>query len=165
MSGRLLKCLFTAFVIQMALPNESTACTCLGPRVNDRAAYQEWFQQRTVVFRGTVIADESFERRYTGARTTFHMRKVTFRIDRQWKGVEGSTITVITNAEASMCGVDFRQGSQHLVAADRQLVSIADLTPSEIVELVAGSCTSSWLTDQKAFLDAFGEGQPSNPGR
>ena len=165
MSGRLLKCVFAAIVIQMALPDASTACSCRGPRVNDRAAYQEWFQQRTVVFRGTVIADELFERRYTGARTTFHLRKVTFRIDRQWKGVEGSTITVITNADGAMCGVDFRQGNQHLVAADRQPGSNADLAPSEIVELVADSCTSSWLRDQKAFLDAFGEGQPSNPGR
>ena len=162
MSDRLLKCLFAAFVIQVALPNESSACTCRGPQVNDRAAYQEWFQQRTVVFRGTVIADESFDRRYTGARTTFHLRKVTFRIDRQWKGVEGSTITVVTNADGAMCGVYFRQGSQHLVAADRQPVSGADLTPSETAELAADSCTSSWLRDQKAFLAAFGEGQPPN---
>ena len=43
MSGRLLKCLFAAFVVQMALPDVSAACTCRGPRVNDRAAYQEWF--------------------------------------------------------------------------------------------------------------------------
>ena len=90
---------------------------------------------------------------------------MTFRIDRQWKGVEGSTITVITNVDGAMCGVDFRQGSQHLVAADRQRVSDADLTPSEIVELAANSCTSSWLRDQNVFLDAFGEGQPPNPDR
>jgi hypothetical protein len=79
--------------------------------------------------------------RYTGARTTFHLRKVTFRIDRQWKGVEGSTIAVVTNADGAMCGFDFRQGSQHLVAADRKPVSVADLTPGETAELAADSCT------------------------
>ena len=66
MTRQLLMCLFAAFAIQMALPEVGFACTCTAAKVADRAAYQEWFQQRTVVFRGTVIADELFDRRSPG---------------------------------------------------------------------------------------------------
>jgi hypothetical protein len=82
------------------------------------------------------------------------MRKLTFSVERQWKGADGSTITIITNAEGSMCGVDYRQGSRYLVAAD--------LTPSETPELRSDICTGWPLRDQKSFLAAFGEGQPPN---
>ena len=38
--------------------------------------------------------------------------KVTFSVERQWKSAPGSPIAVITNADGSMCGIDYRQGGR-----------------------------------------------------
>jgi hypothetical protein len=168
MSSRLLKYLLGAFVIQTALPDIVSACTCLGGRVQDRAAYQQWFQQRTVVFRGTVIADELLpEVRITAPNVpnniTFRPRRVTFNVERQWKGVEGSTVAVVTDADGGMCGIDYRQGGRYVVAADQRPVMNADLTLSQTPELRTDTCIGpAWLRDEKSFLAAFGEGQPPN---
>ena len=157
-----LKCFFLAVVALMAVPDEGFACSCLGPRIEDRQAYQQWFQQRTVVFRGTVTANELMPE-FRFRNTALRFRKVTFTIDRQWKGVSASTITIFTQSEGSMCGVDYRVGSRDLVAADRVPALNADLSPSETLELRTNICTGSlWWRDQKAFLDAFGEGRPPN---
>ena len=161
MGKQLLKCFFAAVAVHMALPNMAFACTCMaGGRIEDRAAYQRWFEQRAVVFRGTVIADELLPP-LPIANAMIQQRKVTFNVERQWKGAVGSTIAVITNVGEGMCGIEYQRGGRYFVAADRRTTT-ADLTAREVPDLQTDGCRGAtyWMRDEKRFLETFGNGQP-----
>jgi hypothetical protein len=45
---------------------------------------------------------------------------VTLRVDRAWKGVDSSTVVVVTGMRDAECGFPFRRGGSYLVFAHRR---------------------------------------------
>lgn len=93
---------------------ETGFCSCVGPRnaQSARASSDAVFTGRVVSVRDTVV----------GAGTQhgpWQERLVTLQVDRAWKGVESSTVVVMTGMGGGDCGFPFQPGKSYLVYANR----------------------------------------------
>jgi hypothetical protein len=94
------------------------------------------FWQTSAVFDGTVISIEPVQRDDFIGGSTVRITENVVRLDvrQAWKGVDTSTIEVVTNVGGGSCGFDFKLGGRYLVFADRGTldgrlqVSICNLT-------------------------------------
>ena len=128
------------------------ACSCsegtmeLSP-AEARAVFRGWFDSfKGALFIGRVTALEAVENDQAGSRVI--EMKVTFSVERYWKGVEGRTITIFTGAGCCDCGVKYSMGKRYFVLAQK----IEKQLRTDI-------CTSpKGLDDVKAYEKEFGRG-------
>lgn len=90
----------------------STFADCPCPEYSDPLVSLE---QSTAVFSGRVLTihDDSDVSPITGT----GMKKVDFRVDRGWKGIERTRISVSTSNSSAACGYEFSTGEEYLVYA------------------------------------------------
>jgi hypothetical protein len=123
-------------------PQDASACSCLPPPQKiDHRAWLKGFDG--AVFEGTLVAEQRVVGNY-GAE-----RKMTFRVDRQWKGVTSPQIVVSTPVDSAACGIGVAPKVSRLIVASR--------TPEGFQ---TGICAYAYVLDQKAFRAAVGEGSP-----
>jgi hypothetical protein len=132
------------------------ACTCVENTVElspaeARAALRGWFDSfEGALFIGRVTALEAVESEFAGVRVT--EMKVTFSVERYWKGVDGRTITIFTGAGCCDCGVSYSVGERYFILAQR-----VD------ARLRTDICTSpKGLDDVKPYEMEFGRGMVPN---
>ena len=102
--------LFIALLI--ASPQAAFGCSCREVESNKRArvSYKRWLKDfNGAVFTGRVLKAEKIEARYE--------RKVTFEVERYWKGVEGAEVVIHTAMDGAACGAPFVEGERYFVIA------------------------------------------------
>ncbi|WP_158602137.1 hypothetical protein [Cohnella endophytica] len=85
--------------------NRASACSCVGGSAKDK------LERSTVVFEGKVIKKGKTRQSQFGG-----LREYTFDVDKAWKGVQSSKVTIYSydGSEAS-CGLQFNKGQSYLV--------------------------------------------------
>lgn len=104
------------------------ACSCLAPGDAIEAA-----GEADAVFAGTVLRQEATDRRADSPlmariKSFFGMqvrhgpdeRRFALEVDEPFKGIESSTIEVVTSADSASCGYSFQVGRKYLVFAQRE---------------------------------------------
>jgi hypothetical protein len=131
----------------LAWPDSAIACTCQPPLPTPIAAaespivaaeYRQWLAGFDgVVFRGTVVSAEA-----AGIN-----RKVTFRVERVWKGVSTAELVVYNDG---LCPIAFVVRKSYLIAA----------APTE--RPITTTCAAGFFKtrNEAAFLAALGQGSP-----
>ena len=94
-------------VVCLVLFSASMAQACTCGRV---PTTKESLKHSTAVFSGKVTKIEPFKKYYF---------KVTFEIDRTWKGTKGKTETVLTPNSGAGCGYTFEKGKSYLLYSYR----------------------------------------------
>jgi hypothetical protein len=125
------------------------ACSCLETKSDkkEKADYKRWLKAFDgAVFSGKVVKIERIQSSY--------QMKVTFKVDRYWKGVDGLEATIETAMDGAACGVHYIEGNQYFVIANRSGEKLStDLC--------------SWLgysKNEKAYLKGLGSGKiPKTP--
>jgi len=84
----------------------TSACTCIPP-----SDVYTSYAASDAVFLGEVIAISS------DPTPPFYNRRVTMRVERDWKGAPGATIDVVTSGSSASCGFEFLIGTRYLVYA------------------------------------------------
>jgi hypothetical protein len=151
-----------AAVVSLARPDSAFACSCIQPlpaasnsAFNPTVEYRQWFAGfNGVVFRGTVLSVESALR--DQARTQLSVAgamaalRVTFRVERVWKGVTTSEIAIYTAENDGLCGIKFAVGTSYLVAAG----------PPELP--TTGTCSEGYFytRSEATLVDVLGQGSP-----
>jgi hypothetical protein len=146
-------------------PDAASACSCPDRRPTTALQYREWLPTfNGAVFRGTVLSVEQVQpapsvEQVQPAQSSEPQEapfptwwlKVTWRVDRYWKGVTSSPLVIYTGPDDASCGIRFTVGGSYLVAADPRDGS-----------LTANICTLGWFytRDPEAFRAALGEGAP-----
>src|SRR5688572_12494594 len=96
----------------------SFACTC----APSQSATEE-LKRAAAVFAGRVLE----VKRHKRPANLFADVEVIFVVDRDWKGVEGTTVSVFTGSWSASCGYGFKAGRTYLVYAyentERRLVT------------------------------------------
>ncbi len=133
------------------------ACSCGQAKVKTtKKALRSWFDTFDgAIFVGTVEIIESGEYLVDADRrliTTVGKQKVVFRVERFWKGVQGSTATIYTGAGCCDCGVGYKLGQRYFISAFR----IENRLETSI-------CTSQELNAVKSFEKNFGKGYQPRP--
>ena len=95
-------CLVGVLLIGLAFPAGVQACSCLSPRTPWEAR-----TRADAVFSGTVL---DIQRRDVSLR-------VTFELDKAWKGISKQQVTIQTRASSASCGYSFETGERYLVYA------------------------------------------------
>jgi len=132
------------------------ACTCGKGKVegafNAKSYKKFWLEEFPgLVFSGQVIKTEKVKVNEFGG--TWEMWKVTFRVERYWRG-DGHPIAVIyTNTGCCSCGIDYEEGKKYFVSA--QLLQ--GLPQTDI-------CTAFTKDDVKEFMKVVGGGQAPKSG-
>lgn len=85
-------------------PLPAAACSCLPPQ-----SATEELQRAAAVFTGTVTEITDL---------VGDGMKVTFAVDRSWKGAQGPQATVYTADDSAACGYGFFEGQKYLVYAN-----------------------------------------------
>ncbi len=110
-----------------------------------RVNYKKWLKNFDgAVFVGQVVRIEKNEARYEV--------KVTFEVEKYWKGVETSQASIYTAMDGAACGVNYVEGQNYFVIANRS-------------ERKFYTDLCSWLgyrKNEKAYLKGLGRGK--NPG-
>jgi hypothetical protein len=97
-----------AMVTALSYTPSAFACPC--PEISDPLTS---LKQSTAVFSGKVLKiDEDGDR---SPLTGTSMRKVHFRVDKAWKGIERIMIRVNTEKDTTACGYKFSTGNEYLV--------------------------------------------------
>jgi hypothetical protein len=142
---RFLLALTAAFCLASAEP--AFACGCIGvptpPTVEDYRKRLNSFDG--VVFRGTLVESEIVP----GLGT-----KVTFRVERHWKGVASPEMSVHTYSGTS-CAVGYVLGPSYLIVARREKNGLAD---AQGVPFTSPCLNEYYLGNEEAFLAALGAG-------
>ncbi|MCM3872684.1 MAG: hypothetical protein ND895_18540 [Pyrinomonadaceae bacterium] len=119
-------------------------CSCREGKAQ-RVNYKKWLKSLDgSVFVGRVVKIEKVEARYEV--------KVTFEVEKYWKGVETSQAFIYTAMDGAACGVHYVEGKNYFVVAQR----------SE-GKFYTDLC--SWLgynKNEKAYLKGLGKGK--SPG-
>jgi len=103
---------FVIFIVVTALIYTPSVFACPCPEKPDPLTA---LKQSVAVFSGSVInIDEDGD---LSPITGTHMRKVHFRVDRAWKGIERIVIRVNTEKDSVACGYAFSTGNTYLVYA------------------------------------------------
>jgi hypothetical protein len=137
----------------LVIPDVASACSCADTGPKTAADYKRWLQTYPgVVFHGQVVRVEPGPS-LVAARDLppLQTRKVTFTVERQWKGVRTREVVVTTPVDDGLCGVDFQKDSRYLVGVEMQGGTFH-----------ATLCSSGWLhtQDEEAFRAAVGQGSP-----
>jgi len=107
-----------AGVFVLVAAASSYACTC----APSQSATAE-LKRAAAVFSGKVLEIK----RHKEAANLFEGVEVIFVVDRDWKGVEGTTVSVFTSSWGASCGYGFKAGRTYLVYAyentERRLVT------------------------------------------
>jgi hypothetical protein len=143
-----------ALAVLLLSPSPALACTCVDLRPFTTQDYRKWFDGLGAAFQGRVLSMERIEADspFGPNGTTGPHWRVSFRVDRQWKGVTSSEITVYTALLGDSCGVRF--------VADRSYLVAAHQTASGLHALL---CDEFYLEDELAFRKALGEGSLPKP--
>lgn len=89
------------------------ACSCMPP-----ASAPAELTKADAVFVGRAVSVVTEEREMAEIRSFFSQHRVTFELQRVWKGLpEGETVTVTTAADGAACGYAFEEGKTYLVFA------------------------------------------------
>ncbi|MFM9282317.1 hypothetical protein [Paenibacillus jiagnxiensis] len=96
-------------VLMVAEPTVVYACSCAGPPSPSET--KEW---SAAVFSGKAV---SLKQRNALIVSSGDPVKVTFQVDRVWKGNIGSTTVVTTAMSSESCGFEFTEGQEYLVYA------------------------------------------------
>jgi hypothetical protein len=67
-----------------------------------------------VVFTGQVIKIKKVKVKLSSG-DDWHNYRVTFKVDRYWKGIDSSEVVVFTGAGGGDCGIGFRKGDGYIV--------------------------------------------------
>ncbi|MFB5678256.1 hypothetical protein ACE3NQ_16650 [Paenibacillus terreus] len=96
-------------MLLVAKPSVVYACSCAEPPSPEEARAQS-----TAVFSGKAV---SLKQRTALIVSSGDPVKVTFQVNRVWKGNIGSTTVVTTAMSSESCGYEFTEGQQYLVYA------------------------------------------------
>ena len=116
------------------------ACSCM------RQSPEEAIAAAEALFEGTVTAIS------TNDETPFRGRAVSLTVNRAWKGVTGTAVTVATASNSAACGYPFQDGETYLVYGYR--------TRSGDIQVSLCSHTKP-ITDAKADLKLLGKPDPA----
>jgi hypothetical protein len=106
-----------------------------------------WLEQFPgLVFRGQVIKIEEVELKESQGPQ--ELLKVTFRVERYWRGATNSVAVIYTNAGCCACGINYKKGGRYFVNA----VSLNGLPVTNI----CGALTKDEVDE---FVKIMGEGQ------
>jgi len=143
---RVLKFLVVAWLGACCLADFAAACTCEPTTAAARLG------RSTDVFVGTVLSATLQRKTVTTYRGTmvFSRVRATIRVDRSWKGPLRDVVEVVTNGEASMCGVDFQQGLRYLVFAARES---GEMKATLMTSICNGSRRVRWTAEA---IDSLG---------
>jgi hypothetical protein len=131
--------LFTTLTILK--PLTTYACSCIpSPPV------AEEFKKVTAVFSGSVTAINEEQ-------SGFKPIKVTFQVDRIWKGISETEVSIYTGRDSAGCGYSFTEGESYLIYASE--------TEGK---LTTGLCSlTKELSSAEGDISILGEGKiPSN---
>ncbi|MFH1018645.1 MAG: hypothetical protein V1798_10765 [Pseudomonadota bacterium] len=106
------------------------------------------FEGAAAVFKG-VVTDRVLETNNGGI-----AYKVTFRVDKVWKGPQEEKISVFTNRRYSACGYPFVAGREYLVYT-RQAGD--GPSPTRHMDLVTGLCTRTTASPSPEEILALDE--------
>ncbi|MDP4096020.1 hypothetical protein OIN60_04365 [Paenibacillus sp. P96] len=101
-----------AIVFSMLLgvkPSVMYACSCVEPPSPSEAQAQS-----AVVFSGEAV---SLQQKMSDIMSSADPVRVSFQVDRVWKGSVGNIATVTTAASSDSCGYEFAEGRDYLVYA------------------------------------------------
>src|SRR5687767_14789748 len=101
-----------SLTLLIASPQAASGCSCREVESKKRARvnYKRWLKDfNGAVFTGRVVKAEKAEARYE--------RKVTFEVERYWKGVEGAEVVIHTAMDGAACGAPFVEGEHYFVIA------------------------------------------------
>lgn len=138
-------------LVLLAVPDVASACSCPDTRPRTADDYMRWLQNYPgSVFQGQVTRVEPGPTVVTAPDLPpLRTWKVTFTVDRQWKGVGTRAVVVSTPFDDATCGVAFKPGGRYLIAVEMQRGM-----------LDASVCSSGWMhtQDEQAFYAALGPG-------
>lgn len=138
---RIFACLLAVSIFAVSVPR-AQACSCVPPPPPPEA-----LAQSDAVFAGRVT-DIHIENQGPQLSSADPVR-VSFRVERAWKGGTASTLQVTTPRDSASCGFNFEQGKDYIVYAGEQAG-----------ELTTGLCSrTALLSDASADLTALGQGQ------
>lgn len=106
----------------------AAACSCIEPPPPKQA-----LEQASAVFSGKVVEIQQGQQQ-------FAPKRVTFEVDRSFKGVEAGRVVVTTAADGAMCGFGFQQGKSYLVYCygDKEALSTNLCTRTKSIETAGG---------------------------
>lgn len=81
----------------------AAACSCAEPPPPKQA-----LEKASAVFSGKVVEIQQGQQQ-------FAPKRVTFEVDRSYKGVDAGRVVVTTASDGAMCGFGFQQGKSYLV--------------------------------------------------
>ena len=126
------------------------ACTCVkSTEVKGNFNYKRWLKEFDgAMFTGRVVKVEKVELEMdAGFFGDFF--KVTFQVDRFWKGIKTDEATIYTGAGCCDCGVRYSEGEKYFIIAD----NIGGNLRTNI-------CTSpEAYSDVEGYIKALGDGR------
>ena len=143
-----LSAVLLALTAAWAAPPSAYACSCGG------SPEAELVQRADVIFTGTVVADETNQRR--------QRRTLTVAVDRVYKGEATATQMVSTHASGASCGLEITGPGPFLIFADREGPGLtADLCGGTR----AGAAPASLGPGQAPVADPAGPPEDPRRGR
>jgi hypothetical protein len=122
-------------------PREAAACTCVRtPKIDPREFLKQF---DGAVFEGTLLRQETVAKGFEDP----HL-KLTYRVERHWKGVTSPQVVVYTPSDTGQCGIGAEPKVTRFIIAYR--------TPRG---LETGICIYAF--DRQALRTAVGDGSPS----
>jgi hypothetical protein len=95
--------LFTTLTILK--PLITYACSCIpSPPVGEE------FERDSAVFSGSVLSIKE-------VKSKFESIKITFQVDRIWKGISETEVSIYTRRDSASCGYSFKEGESYLIYA------------------------------------------------
>jgi hypothetical protein len=117
-------------------------CSCVQVKSDKKVNYKQWLKGFDgAVFIGQVVKIERIESNY--------QLKVTFKVERYWKGIETAEAIIYTATDSAACGVPYVEGKKYFVIANRS-------------ESRLHTDLCSWLgysKNEKAYLIGLGKGK------
>lgn len=116
------------------------ACSCVAEIEKKQTDYNVWAKDfKGVAFSGRVTKIEIDQAKYES--------KVTFAVDKYWRGVNSTEAVVYTSSSSSMCGVSYEEGKDYVVITDSVSGRIATYSCPEM----------EYASHRAEYLKALGE--------
>ncbi|MDH3492924.1 MAG: hypothetical protein OEM82_05195 [Acidobacteriota bacterium] len=138
---------FFAFVMVGFFGQSVLGCSCVVSSKKQNINYKKWLKRFDgAAFTGRVVRIEKSEESMES--------KVTFAVRTFWRGVEGKEAVIFTSSDSGLCGIDYTEGEEYIVFADRSGN-----------RFTTNSCTEMTYSEYRAgFLRALGKAKrASNP--
>jgi hypothetical protein len=137
---RIMKPLLFALALLALTPRHAAACSCVP--LQGEIDLREWLKQFDgAVFEGTLLRQEQVGKGFDT------QLKLTYRVNRHWKGVTSPQVVVYTPTDSGMCGIGAEPKVSRFIIASR--------TP---MGLQTGIC--HYTFHRSVFRAAVGEGSP-----